>query len=234
MAWAFGTVATAGAGTGTTLVVTRPASIASGDWQIMSFRLEVTGKTIAFTNGTWTLIRQDDVGTNFTGFLYVSRYAGEGATFTISWDATSAWRSAAIARYTGGASDSTADSADTNGTGFPDNTLDTVVDYTGFAPISDNDLIIYAENNFAGRSNGAVSGTTPTLTTRSDVDGQALGDGVQTTAVAIGNRTSTLAGGAAENLGQIFAFTLGGGVTALPPGLGPDVGMTIDQMSSFI
>lgn len=187
----------------------------------MSVRLEVTGKTLAFTNGTWTLIRQDDVGTNFTGFVYVSRYAGEGTTFTISWDATSVWRSATITRYTGGAAGSVSDSAASSGTGFPDNSLDTVSDYTGFTPVNDNCLIFYAHNDFAGRTNGALSGTTPTLTERSDVDGQATGEGVQTTATAIGNRTSTMAGGGAQNLGQLFAFTLTAPSTGLPPGLGP-------------
>src|SRR6185503_4567541 len=195
MAWAFGSFNTAGGGTGTTLAVTRPSSIASGDWQIMTFRLEVVGKTLAFTNGTWTLIRRDDVGTKYTGFVYVSRYAGEGTTFTISWDATSAWRSASIARYTGGASDSVPDTADADGTGVPDDSLDTVVDFTGFTPASDNDLIWYAGNNFDGRSFGALTGTTPTLTERNEFDAQGFGDGNQTTAAAIGNRTSTMGGG---------------------------------------
>lgn len=217
MVWTFGTVSTAGGSSGTALnSVSRPSSISVGDWQVLALRLEALGKTPAFSNGTWTRIRPDDVGTDFTGFLYVSRYNGEGTTFNITWDGSNIWRTATVSRYTGGSSSSAADAADTDGTGFPDATLDTVIDLTGFTPVSDGDLIFYACNNFDGRTHGAPTGTTPTLTERSDFDAQAVGDGVQTTAAAIQNRTVAMAGGGSHNLGQLFAFTLGGAATTGP------------------
>lgn len=187
----------------------------------MQLYLETQALTPAFSNGTWTLIRRDTVSTEFETFLYVSRYAGEGTTLNVTWGGANVWRTVTIARYTGGAAGSTTDATDTDGTARPDAAgTPTTVNYDGFTPTSDNDLVFYAESNFSGRSNGAVSGTTPSLTERSDFGGQAIGDGVQTTATAIGNRTSSLVGGGAHLLGQLFAFTLTGAAAAtsfIPP-----------------
>lgn len=230
MAWAHGTDSTAGdSSTTSRTAIARPTSVASGDWIVLVFYIETTGLTPAFSNGTWTLIRRDAVGTNFEVFLYVSLYAGEGSTFNMTWGGTNTWNTIVMSRYTGGASGSTTDSASTTGTGHPDNTLATTVQLDGFTPVSDNDLIFYAASDFAGRTNNAASGTTPTLTERSDFGGLANGDGVQTTATAIGNRTVAMVGGGAQCCGQLFAFTLTGGAVALPPGLGPALQMQPHQ-----
>lgn len=219
MAWAHGADSTAGnSSTTSRTAISRPTGIASGDWIGLVFYIETTGLTPAFSNGTWTLIRRDTVGTNFEAFLYVSRYAGEGSTFNITWGGTNTWNTVVMSSYTGGALGSTTDSAATTGTGHPDNTLATTVNLDGFTPASDNDLIFYAASDFAGRTNGVASGTTPSLTERSDFGGVANGDGVQTTATAIGNRTVAMAGGGAQCCGQLFAFTLTGAATkAMPP-----------------
>jgi len=211
MAWTHGNDATFGNSSTTSRTgVSRP-TVSVGDWINLVFYIETQGLTLSFSNGTWTLIRRDTVGTDYEAFEYMSRYAGEGSTFNLTWGGANTWNTGVMSTYLGGASDSTTDSGDADGTGHPDTTLSTTVNLDGFTPVSDNDLILYAATDFAGRTNGAPSGTTPTLTERNDFGGVANGDGVQTTAAAIGNRTVALTGGGSHCCGQLFAFTLGGG-----------------------
>lgn len=225
MAWAYGSSSTGGNSSGTSLVgVSRPASIANGDWIILLMYLETTGLTLSFSNGTWTKVRSDiqPGGTpDFEAHVYRSQYAGEGATFDITWGGTNTWRTVNMSRYTGGDAGSTLDPADTDGTGHLSAASQTTVDFDGYTPNNDNCLVFYGCANLNGRTNGNLSGTTPTLTERSEFSNVIHGDGVQTTATAIGNRTSTLSL-ADWNIGQLFALTVttpggGGGPTPVEP-----------------
>jgi hypothetical protein len=209
MAWGFRGSNSAGGTIGTNLTgVSRAFGIAVGDWTLLTLFLGVSGKTPAFSNGTWTLIRRD-VFSGVEAFLYASRYNGEATTFDITWDGTSTNRAVASSAYTGGAVGSAGDPADADGTAHA-GVASTTVNFDGFTPATANDLIYYAAPNGAGvAGNVSVpSGTTPAFTERVDIGFVAQGDGIQTTAVAIGNRTATLGGGVQNNLGQLFAFTL--------------------------
>lgn len=228
MVWTLGAAsATASFGDSSTTSrtsVARPTGIASGDWLFLSFYIELTGITPSFSNGSWTQIRADvQTGPtpDFTAFLYASRYAGEGSTFDLTWGGSNAWNTGNMAIYSGGASGSQGDTAATTGTGNISGSSSTTVNYTGFVPAIDNDLIVYAQTDFDSRTNGALSGTTPTLTERVDFGNCSLGEGVQTTAADITNRTSTLSA-ASWSVGQIVAWTLnavGGGPTVTYPQL---------------
>src|SRR4029078_12126081 len=105
MAWTHGNDATFGNSSTTSRTgVSRP-TVSSGDWINLFFCSETQGLTPAFSNGTWTLIRRDTVGTDYEVFEYMSRYAGEGATFNLTWGGANTWNTGVMSTTLAGAPD---------------------------------------------------------------------------------------------------------------------------------
>src|SRR4030095_9039186 len=99
MTWGTRGTTTAGAATATTLTGVSRGAPQGGDWLLLALKYETgTQKTFAFSNGTWTLLR-DDANGNGTArcATFLSRYQGEASTFDITWDGTSFYRAAVMA-----------------------------------------------------------------------------------------------------------------------------------------
>lgn len=218
MAWGYITGGTAGNASGTTLAVTRPSTAANA-WFFLDLYLETnTIQTPTFNNGTWTLVKQaTQTGStpDYTHYRWRSLYNAEGASFTISWDASSIWRTAIISAYSGGDATSVQDGTPTSHNSAASQTT---VDIDSITTAQNNSLVYYSQSNFDNRAATPATGTTPTFTERTEFANFSAGDGILATAGATGNKTVTL-DVASWNIGMLSDLALTSGAAQDTPEL---------------
>lgn len=106
MAYRAASVKTAGDGTGTTLVINRPAGAATDDILWLRLYVEDTTLTPSLSPGSWTKItaasgEQLADATDFEVHSYWSRQGAESGDITVSWGGASVWRTGIAAAFTG-------------------------------------------------------------------------------------------------------------------------------------
>jgi len=215
-------VTTAGDGNGTGITGVSRASTTTDDVNILDMYYEsgvdpATG-AIAFSNGTWTLVNaQAQVGTtpDFTLVRYRSKYAGEGATFNITWNANigATWRSAVVDAYR--LVDATTPE-DVTATFAAGGASDTSAIASSITPVTLDALLVYAEADYDGRTVTGPAGTTPTFTERTDFANLQVADGTPASVGASGAKTGTLSSASwwAASLVALRPATPGGGGAA--------------------
>ena len=213
-------VSTAGDSNGSGLTgVTRPSTttddVLIADLYYESGTTPETG-AIAFSNGTWTKVHhQTQTGTtpDFTHVRYISKYAGEGSTFNITWNANigSTWRTLVVTAHRG---QDTSTPQDATATIQAGGSSDSTAIAPGLTTVTNGAWLIYGEADFDGRT--AASYTSP-LTERSDFGNLAVASGEQTTAGASGNKQATLSGASWWTAGLIALRPAGGAGPKAPP-----------------
>jgi hypothetical protein len=159
----------------------------------------VTG-AMAFSNGTWTIVEtqvQTDTTPDFTHVRWRSKYAGEGATFNITWNATigSCWRTACVNAYRLVDTTTPIDATPTKQAGADPGTPAVA---PGLTVATADALVIMSEADYDGRNASPPTGTTPTWTERTDFGNLAVADGPFTAAGATGDRSMALTAGGSD------------------------------------
>lgn len=191
MAVAFRSSSTNGGGFGTTLTVTVPAGTLDDDLMVLNFHLEVLGKTLGGLSA-WTLVNQIQESTHaqvHEQFVYVKKAASEPASYTITWDATSQWRSSAIASYSGVDTTIPQDVAGSEATGNS-----ATVTATGITTVTADAMLVMCADSIDGGAR--ASAWTSPLVEEVDVNETYLADGIQAGAGASGNKSATLSASA--------------------------------------
>lgn len=219
MAITFVAVTTAGDSNGSGLSgVSRPSTTTDdlliADLYYESGSTPTTG-ALAFSNGSWTEVTvqaQTGPTPDFTHARFISKYAGEGATFNITWNASigSVWRSLIVSSHRG---QDTTTAQDATATKQAGGSSDATAIAPGLTTVTNAAWLVYGEADIDG--NTAASYTSP-LTERSDFANLAVASGEQTTAGASGNKQATLSASAWWAAGLIALRPAGGGGGGAP------------------
>jgi hypothetical protein len=207
MAFRSDNLSTSGTNSDTTL--TAPTGLANDDIIIIGLYIE-NDVTPTPPTGFAQICDIDHGSVALDLWVWWKRASGESGNYTVSH--ASAYRQGWIAAFsgrttTGDPQDATAST--NTGTG-------TTVTYTGLTPAGDDADIICINGTFDSVASGNVGGTAPTFTEQADDSNNIHAyTGTQTTAAAVGNRTSTVGSTswAATMIALRSATPGGGGVT---------------------
>jgi len=214
---AFVNSTTAGNGTGANVVVTR-ASTTTDQYNIIDIYVEDTPAGLSFNNGSWTLIGsailQTGPAPDFKHFRYREKYAGAGASVTVSGWTGSPWRTATCVAYSGV---DTTTAEDTTATGQASASSSASAVAPTLTTVTADAKVVYSETNFDGNTC-----TPPTsYNERVDFGNVEVADLDYATAGAVGNQTGTVSA-AAWNTAGLYALRPavpggGGGPAAVQP-----------------
>ena len=204
MAFRSDNLGTSGTSPGTTL--TAPTGLANDDIIIIALYIE-NDVTPTPPTGFAQICDIDHGSVALDLWVWWKRASGESGNYTVSHASAycQGWIAAFSGRTTTG--DPQDATATTNtGTG-------TTVTYTGLTPAGDDADIICINGTFDSVASGAVGGTAPTFTEQADDSNNMHAyTGTQTTAAAVGNRTSTISSTSwAATMIALRSATPGGG-----------------------
>lgn len=190
-------------GTATNCVLTRPAGTANGDLLIATVELFDGGNVIDAIAGTgWTVldIVKNTAAGNAHSMATLWRLDNGSATYTITWDASSQFRTGQLLAYTGGPT-----GIDVHSLAAQTNNASTTLRGTTVTTTKANAMVV-----MVGCTGNVGTGITPpgSMTERVDTNRQYAADVIQAVAGATGNKDATQASADAS---------IGGLIALIPP-----------------
>ena len=171
------------AATRTNTTITKPASVADGDF-LMAYLYVEDDVAVTLPSGWAQVATVDHPGQPMDVYVYWKVASGEGASWT--WNHASAWSQGGAYRVTGAPSSSPLDGTATTNTG-----TGTTATFTGLTTAQNNSALIGVGAHWASLTTYSAWGSP--LTERLDTAEQsAFASGIQVTAGASGNKTATL------------------------------------------